>query len=72
MQHSVATSEFPTTTNGLAVARSTESFELTDGQQFDLHISPVTKRFGDRDVRMLAYNGSIPDPPSGFSRDRRS
>ena len=70
MQHSVATSEFPTTTNGLAVARSTESFELTDGQQFDLHISPVTKRFGDRDVRMLAYNGSIPGPTSGFSRDR--
>ena len=65
MQHSVATSEFPTTTNGLAVARSTESVELTDGQQFDLHISPVTKRFGDRDVRMLAYNGSIPDPPPG-------
>ena len=45
-----------------AVARSTESVELTDGQQFDLHISPVTKRFGDRDVRMLAYNGSIPGP----------
>ena len=60
--HSVATSEFPTTTNGLPIARSTESFELTDGQQFDLHISPVTKRFGDRDVRMLAYNGSIPGP----------
>jgi FtsP/CotA-like multicopper oxidase with cupredoxin domain len=62
MQHSVATSEFPTTTNGLPVARSTDSFELTDGQQFDLHISPVTKRFGDREVRMLAYNGSIPGP----------
>jgi hypothetical protein len=35
MQHSVATSEFPTTMHGLPLARSTESFELADGQQFD-------------------------------------
>jgi FtsP/CotA-like multicopper oxidase with cupredoxin domain len=63
MQHSVATpSEFPTATKGLPAARTTESFELTDGQQFDLHISPVAKRYGDQDVRMLAYNGSIPGP----------
>jgi FtsP/CotA-like multicopper oxidase with cupredoxin domain len=63
MQHSVATpSEFPTATKGLPAARATESFGLTDGQQFDLHISPVAKRFGDQDVRMLAYNGSIPGP----------
>jgi FtsP/CotA-like multicopper oxidase with cupredoxin domain len=62
MQHLVATSEFPTETKGLPVARPPESLELTDGQQFDLHISPVAKRFGDRDVRMLAYNGSIPGP----------
>ena len=38
------------------------SFELADGDQFDLRIAPVAKRLGDATVRMLAYNGSIPGP----------
>jgi FtsP/CotA-like multicopper oxidase with cupredoxin domain len=39
-----------------------ESFELGDGDRFDLRIAPVAKRLGDTVVRMLAYNGSIPGP----------
>ena len=35
---------------------------LGDGEGFDLRISPVRKRIGDAELRMLAYNGSIPGP----------
>jgi FtsP/CotA-like multicopper oxidase with cupredoxin domain len=53
---------FPTATTGLPAACATETFQMADGEQFNLRISPVAKRFGDRAVRMLAYNGSIPGP----------
>jgi FtsP/CotA-like multicopper oxidase with cupredoxin domain len=53
---------FPTETTGLPAARSPELFELADGDEFDLRISPVAKQLGDATVRMLAYNGSIPGP----------
>ena len=36
--------------------------DLADGDTTELHIGPVVKRIGDADVRMLAYNGSIPGP----------
>jgi FtsP/CotA-like multicopper oxidase with cupredoxin domain len=63
MQHSEATlNAFPTATTGLPAARATETYEMADGEQFNLRISPVAKRFSGRDVRMLAYNGSIPGP----------
>jgi FtsP/CotA-like multicopper oxidase with cupredoxin domain len=63
MQRSEATlNTFPTATAGLPATQPTASFDLLDGDQFDLRISPVSKRFGDREVRMLAYNGSIPGP----------
>ena len=63
MRASSSTSNpFPTATAGLPVAHPPESFELVDGDRFDLRIAPVTKRFGDDIVRMLAYNGSIPGP----------
>lgn len=63
MRHPQATFDhFPTTTTGLPDVQAPESFQLTDGNQFDLRIAPVTKRFGDEIVRMLAYNGSIPGP----------
>ena len=45
---------FPTATAGLPQAHSPEVLELTDGNQFDLRIAPVTKRLGDALVRMLA------------------
>ena len=58
----MATEAFPTDTTGLPKANSSESFDLAPGAQFDLRIAPVTKRVGDADLRMLAYNGSIPGP----------
>jgi FtsP/CotA-like multicopper oxidase with cupredoxin domain len=55
-------STFPTDTTGLASVTAPQVVELADGDSFDLHIAPVVKRIGDADVRMLAYNGSIPGP----------
>src|SRR5919199_2339561 len=65
MQHSGSGSQivgFPSETEGLPEARTTELIELTDGDEFDLEIRPVKKRVGDTTVRMLGYNGSIPGP----------
>jgi FtsP/CotA-like multicopper oxidase with cupredoxin domain len=63
--------EFPTDTSGLLRAVSPSVIELADGDTTELHIGPVVKRIGDADVRMLAYNGSIPGPtlkiPEGAS-----
>jgi FtsP/CotA-like multicopper oxidase with cupredoxin domain len=53
---------FPTETTGLSAAGSTQVFELADGAEFDLRIAPVAKQLGSANVRMLAYNGSIPGP----------
>jgi FtsP/CotA-like multicopper oxidase with cupredoxin domain len=53
---------FPTATTGLHEAARTSEVELADGDSFDLHIGPVVKRIAGADVRMLAYNGSIPGP----------
>jgi FtsP/CotA-like multicopper oxidase with cupredoxin domain len=53
---------FPTEVAGLPQARSPELVELSDGDRFDLRITPVAKPLGDTTVRMLAYNGSIPGP----------
>jgi FtsP/CotA-like multicopper oxidase with cupredoxin domain len=39
-----------------------ELVELSDGDEFELRIAPVTKEIGDATLRMLAYNGSIPGP----------
>ena len=59
---STTSDHFPTDVTGLPQARPSEVVELSDGDRFDLHIAPVTKRVGDATVRMLAYNGSIPGP----------
>src|ERR671918_541327 len=56
------TAEFPTATEGLSEAGRAEVVELSDGDEFELRIAPVTKEIGDNIVRMLAYNGSIPGP----------
>jgi FtsP/CotA-like multicopper oxidase with cupredoxin domain len=53
---------FPTTTTGLLEATRPQEVELRDGETFDLHIGPVVKRIASADVRMLAYNGSVPGP----------
>ena len=55
-------SDFPTDTSGLPRAVPSRVIELADGDTAELRIGPVVKRIGDTDVRMLAYNGSIPGP----------
>jgi FtsP/CotA-like multicopper oxidase with cupredoxin domain len=53
---------FPTATAGLIDATRTDEVRLADGDSFDLHIGPVANRIAGADLRMLAYNGSIPGP----------
>ena len=53
---------FPTATTGLLGAHRPEEVEVVDGERFELRIAPVVKRIAGSDVRMLAYNGSIPGP----------
>jgi FtsP/CotA-like multicopper oxidase with cupredoxin domain len=54
--------QFPTDPSGLPEAHPPEVVELSDGDEFDLRITPVAKKLGDATVRMLAYNRSIPGP----------
>ncbi len=54
--------QFPTDVEGLPEAHAPERVKLSDGDEFNLRISPVAKRLGDDTVRMLAYNDSIPGP----------
>ncbi len=53
---------FTTETVGLPEASRPGVVRLHDGDRFDLRISPVRKRIGDDEVRMLGYNGAIPGP----------
>ena len=54
---------FPSTTAGVAeAAPRAPEIELADGDTFELRIAPVVKRIDGADVRMLAYNGSVPGP----------
>ena len=54
--------DFSTDTSGLPRAVSPSVVELADGDSTELHIGPVAKRIAEADVRMLAYNGSVPGP----------
>jgi FtsP/CotA-like multicopper oxidase with cupredoxin domain len=62
---------FSTETAGLPPVASPRVIRLTDGERFSLSIGPVSKEISDTDLdepapsaqlRMLAYNGSIPGP----------
>ena len=53
---------FSTDTTDLPEATRPEVLELGDGDELRLRPGPVAKRLGDRTVRMLGYNGSIPGP----------
>src|SRR4051794_3109058 len=53
---------FSTDPEGLPAVGATEIVDLTSSDRFDLCIAPVSKRVGNANVRMLAYNGSIPGP----------
>jgi FtsP/CotA-like multicopper oxidase with cupredoxin domain len=56
------TENFPTETAGVVEIVAPELAELSDGEEFELRIAPVTKELEGETVRMLAYNGSIPGP----------
>jgi FtsP/CotA-like multicopper oxidase with cupredoxin domain len=53
---------FSTETTGLLQATRPVDIRLKEGDRFDLHIGSVRKVLGGDEVRMLAYNGSIPGP----------
>ncbi len=53
---------FTTDTAGLAEVSSPSVIRLHDGERFDLRIGPVRKHVDGAEVRLLAYDGSIPGP----------
>ena len=53
---------FTTDTTGLAEVTPSSSIRLHHGDRLDLRIAPVRKTLNGADLRMLAYNGSIPGP----------
>jgi FtsP/CotA-like multicopper oxidase with cupredoxin domain len=53
---------FTTETAGLPEVIRPSVTRLRDGDRLDLRIGPVLKRLGEAELRMLAYNGSIPGP----------
>ncbi|MGB3921797.1 MAG: multicopper oxidase family protein [Minisyncoccia bacterium] len=53
---------FSTDISGLTEAEVSETVELKNGDSYDLTASVVKKRIGNAEVKMLAYNGSIPGP----------
>src|SRR6476469_8546066 len=53
---------FRTETAGLMPVQATGSVQLSDGDRFPLTITAVRKTLDGADLRMLAYNGSIPGP----------
>ena len=53
---------FSTSIKGLPSALKTPVIELKDGDTYDLTASFVQKNINGNQVRMLAYNGSIPGP----------
>jgi FtsP/CotA-like multicopper oxidase with cupredoxin domain len=57
-----ATDHFSQDATGLPEGRATEIVDVAPGGSFELGISAVRKRIGDAEVRMLAYNGSVPGP----------
>jgi FtsP/CotA-like multicopper oxidase with cupredoxin domain len=53
---------FTTETAGLPEVARPGVTRLRDGDWLDLRIGPVRKRLDDAQLRMLAYNGSVPGP----------
>jgi FtsP/CotA-like multicopper oxidase with cupredoxin domain len=55
--------------DGLADAAQPTAAEVVDGATLDFVAMPVRKRINDTDVKMLAYNGSIPGPELRVKQD---
>src|SRR5687767_4536634 len=62
---------FSTDPTGLPDVAPTSEVRVLDGDRFELTISPVRKRLGTYDLRMLAYSGSIPGPTMYVDQDAR-
>lgn len=59
---SVSGTQFSGGVQGLPEARQTETVELKNGDTYTLVAEPVVKEINGAQVRMLAYNGSVPGP----------
>jgi len=53
---------FSTDIAGLPEATNSETVELADGDSYNITAAYVKKEVGNRTLRMLAYNGSVPGP----------
>src|SRR4051794_13861363 len=53
---------FTTETAGLPEVLGPDVTRLADGDRLDLRIGPVRKNIDGAELRMLAYNGSVPGP----------
>ena len=53
---------FPTETAGLPEVACPAVIRLRDGDRLDLRIGPARKNIDSAELRMLAYNGSVPGP----------
>ena len=51
---------FSTSTLGLTEAKTSETVTLKDGDSYNLTAEIVKKNINGQEVKMLAYNGSIP------------
>ncbi|MFM2374233.1 MAG: Multicopper oxidase [Candidatus Parcubacteria bacterium] len=57
-----ALTPFSKETAGLPEAKRSEVVTLKDGDTYNITASYVQKRVGNRTLRMMAYNGSVPGP----------
>jgi suppressor of ftsI len=57
-----AQATFSTSINGLPEATASEMVNLKNGETYNLTASIVKKNIAGNEVKMLAYNGSIPGP----------
>jgi len=53
---------YPTSTQGLEVAKASEIIELKNGDTLDLSIDIIQKKIAGKTIRMFGYNGQIPGP----------
>lgn len=59
---STVTSSFTSSTAGLVAVKSQETISLQNGDTYNLEANIVRKIINGQEIKMLAYNGSIPGP----------
>ena len=53
---------YPTSTQGLAIAKASEIVELKNGDTLNLSIDIIQKEIAGQTIKMFGYNGQIPGP----------